>query len=223
MTNTMETGARGRSLAPEQAPVMRRAVGSSGASFRDEFGFVTKGRRDRAQYPARVPPAFPDPAMKDLVRAAVEQYMRSSVYRKKIEKAVTSALTQQATRWRNRLLRMQEVSESAERYSIDAVLEVAAQITNTPVDVLQGPTRARKVAWPRHFAIVLLHIARRDLSYPQLGKVFGGRDHTTVMHALNRSLVRCRYPECARWYADPRAAEILRGSEYAADDSGVAP
>jgi hypothetical protein len=191
----------------------------------DEFGIITERREQREKFaryaytaPATAameapPPA--EPSLDELVRAAVEKYMGSPSAKKILERAVTSALSEQAIRWRDRRLALQEVAESAERYSIDQILEIAAQITGVEVSALQGPSRIRSIAWPRHFAMTLLHIARRDLSYPQIGKIFGGRDHTTCMHALNVSLVRCLYPECAGWYADPRAAEIFAGSEYA--------
>lgn len=43
--------------------------------------------------------------------------------------------------------------------------------------------RARRYARPRQIAMALA----RDLtplSYPEIGREFGGRDHTTVMHAI---------------------------------------
>jgi hypothetical protein len=169
--------------------------------------------------PAPEAPPEPEPApdLAELVRAAVERYMGSPSAKKVLERAVTSALSEEAIRWRNRRLAMQVVAENAARYSIDQVLEIASQITGVSVDGLQAVDRRRHVAWPRHFAMTLLHVARRDLSTSQIGKVFGRRDHTTVLHALNVSLVRRTYPECEGWYADPRAVAILAGSEYSAE------
>jgi chromosomal replication initiation ATPase DnaA len=133
---------------------------------------------------------------------------------KKIERAITSALSVKSAQWRKEQMAAPEIAARAKLYPIDQVLEVAAQITGVPADVLRGPTRSRNVAWPRHFAVVLLHHARRDLSYPQLGKIFGGRDHSSVKHALDRQRLRRLYPECESWYADPRAVAILAGTEY---------
>ena len=53
------------------------------------------------------------------------------------------------------------------------------------VDALASPSRAAKVAWPRHIA---MHLARAltDASLPAIGKAFGGRSHATVVHACRR-------------------------------------
>lgn len=43
--------------------------------------------------------------------------------------------------------------------------------------------RAREVLWSRYVAIYLTR-ELTSLSLPQIGRRFGGRDHTTIMHAL---------------------------------------
>ena len=43
--------------------------------------------------------------------------------------------------------------------------------------------RARDVARPRQVAMYLTKMLT-SLSYPEIGRQFGGRDHTTVMHAV---------------------------------------
>lgn len=50
---------------------------------------------------------------------------------------------------------------------------------------LSGPNRYRDVAWPRQVCMALVRRVCAGKSLPQIGKAFGGRDHTTVMHALN--------------------------------------
>ena len=39
---------------------------------------------------------------------------------------------------------------------------------------------------PRHLAMYLVR-AMEGLSLPQIGKLFGGRDHTTVLHACRKT------------------------------------
>ena len=66
-----------------------------------------------------------------------------------------------------------------------AILEAVAQITNIPVDALTSKRREKQVAYARHLAMYLL----RDLaqqSYAQIGRLLGGRDHTTVLHGFRR-------------------------------------
>jgi hypothetical protein len=193
----------------------------------DEYGIITERREQREKFARyaytppmveRAPEPTPKPSLEELVRAAVENYMGSAGGTKKIERAIASALSAKSAQWRNEQLESSAVAARVARYPIDHVLEVASQITDVPLDALLGPTRVRRAAWPRHFAITLLHCARRDLSYPKIGKVFGNRDHTTVMHALKRQLERRQYPQCVPWYADPRAVEIFKGSEFSSEN-----
>lgn len=59
-------------------------------------------------------------------------------------------------------------------------------IDNRPgIDLMEllGPRRSQVISWPRH---VCIYICRElcGVSYPTLGRAFGKRDHTTIMHAL---------------------------------------
>jgi len=49
---------------------------------------------------------------------------------------------------------------------------------------MRSARRARSVARPRQIAMYLAWDLT-TLSLPQIGRQFGGRDHTTVMHAIN--------------------------------------
>ena len=50
---------------------------------------------------------------------------------------------------------------------------------------MHSARRARSVARPRQVAMYLAkQLTARSL--PEIGKQFGGRDHTTVMHAVKR-------------------------------------
>jgi chromosomal replication initiator protein len=51
-------------------------------------------------------------------------------------------------------------------------------------DAMKGPIRSRKHAWPRQVAMYLSR-SLTDKSYPNIGLRFGGRDHTTVIHAFH--------------------------------------
>ena len=64
-------------------------------------------------------------------------------------------------------------------------------------DELVSPNRAARIAWPRQVA---MYIAREltDESLPALGRQFGGRDHTTVLHAWRRTAERIARDEQAR-------------------------
>ena len=80
------------------------------------------------------------------------------------------------------------------------VKRVAAAFGVTAKELL-GPSRLRRVMVPRQVA---MYLARGlcGLSLPRLGAAFGGRDHTTVLHA-------CRKVE-ADLAADPKLAGLVR-------------
>ena len=50
---------------------------------------------------------------------------------------------------------------------------------------LLGKTRMRKYAFPRQ---ILMYLLRTQLNLPleEVGRLIGGRDHTTVMHAVDK-------------------------------------
>ncbi|MDR1431266.1 MAG: chromosomal replication initiator protein DnaA [Propionibacteriaceae bacterium] len=62
---------------------------------------------------------------------------------------------------------------------------------NVSVDDLCGPSRANNVVTARQIAMYLCR-ELTDLSLPKIGELFGGKDHTTVLHAVRKisSLLR---------------------------------
>lgn len=71
------------------------------------------------------------------------------------------------------------------RVEASEVLETVAEFYSLKVSQLKGPRRLKELCGPRHLAMYLL---RTELEKPleEIGKVFGGRDHTTVMHAIEK-------------------------------------
>jgi chromosomal replication initiator protein len=67
----------------------------------------------------------------------------------------------------------------------EAVLNQVAQYYKISIDRLLSLDRSRSVAEPRQIAMFIL---REDAhtSYPQIGEILGGRDHTTVMYAVEK-------------------------------------
>lgn len=49
-----------------------------------------------------------------------------------------------------------------------------------------GPRRHRSLVAVRQKAMADAYVLRPDMSLPQLGKAFGNRDHTTVLHAIQK-------------------------------------
>lgn len=75
--------------------------------------------------------------------------------------------------------------ERPQRLTIQAIKEEVAAYYRVPVGELDGPSRKKEVAFARQIAI---YLAREltESSFPALGKAFGGRDHTTAMHAYQK-------------------------------------
>ena len=65
------------------------------------------------------------------------------------------------------------------------IIELVAKEWQTSVDALMGRDRSQKIAQPRQVAMYLLR-KETDASLPQIGEVLGGRDHTTVMYAIEK-------------------------------------
>lgn len=69
--------------------------------------------------------------------------------------------------------------------TIDGIQDLVARHFRLEVSDLLGNQRNREVAWARQVA---MYLARELTTYslPKIGDAFGGRDHTTVMHAYDK-------------------------------------
>ncbi|MBI2759621.1 MAG: chromosomal replication initiator protein DnaA [Chloroflexi bacterium] len=65
------------------------------------------------------------------------------------------------------------------------IVELVAREWQTSVEALMGRDRSQKIAEPRQVAMYLMR-KETDASLPQIGEVLGGRDHTTVMYAIDK-------------------------------------
>ncbi len=71
------------------------------------------------------------------------------------------------------------------RVTIEEIQRRVAEHFNIKLADMQSPRRARQVARPRQIAMYLAkQLTTRSL--PEIGRKFGGRDHTTVMHAVKK-------------------------------------
>ena len=68
---------------------------------------------------------------------------------------------------------------------LEKIVELVAREWQTSVEALLGRDRTQKIAEPRQVAMYLLR-KETDASLPMIGEVLGGRDHTTVMYAIQK-------------------------------------
>ena len=65
------------------------------------------------------------------------------------------------------------------------IMQVVCKFFNIKVGDLVSANRSKNVAYPRQIAMYLCRNVI-NMTFPQIGKDFGGKDHTTVLHAYNK-------------------------------------
>ncbi|MBN1522398.1 MAG: chromosomal replication initiator protein DnaA [Candidatus Aureabacteria bacterium] len=76
-------------------------------------------------------------------------------------------------------------NETSYRINIESIQEAVADFFKINVQDLRGKKRPRFIAFPRQIAMYLSR-KHTDYSLPEIGRYFGGRDHTTVIHAFRK-------------------------------------
>ncbi len=96
------------------------------------------------------------------------------------------------------------LSDADKGPSIETILRIVAEHFDVKIADLRGPRRHRTIAHPRSVAMYLCR-KHSQASYPQIGESFGGKDHTTVIHA-------CKKIEAAV-ATDPAVRSLLQSIE----------
>lgn len=97
------------------------------------------------------------------------------------------------TAYMNRPVTMETVEEALgelpvkaeRRITVDDIQKLAASYFSITVDDLISKRRTKAVVRPRHIAMYLAK-TMTTRSLPDIGRRFGGRDHSTVIHAVNK-------------------------------------
>jgi chromosomal replication initiator protein len=81
--------------------------------------------------------------------------------------------------------RLRDVIATAPVISIEIIQKAVADTYSLSVNDLKGKKRTQKIVYPRQLA---MYICREmtDFSTTEIGEAFGGRDHTTVMHSIEK-------------------------------------
>ena len=78
------------------------------------------------------------------------------------------------------------LTDSSPKPRTDAqMLDEIAEILGFEVEALKGKSRQRPLVTGRQIAMYVFR-EQTDLSYPSIARLFGGRDHTTVIHAVEK-------------------------------------
>ncbi len=97
----------------------------------------------------------------------------------------------------------------AARMTIDAIQRATAQHFGLRVTDLKGSKRHRAVVVPR---MIAMHLCRTKAgaSFPEIGRAFGGRDHSTAINANRRIVQRAKTESQIRADIDVIAASLGR-------------
>ena len=71
----------------------------------------------------------------------------------------------------------------ARQVSVENIQKTTAEYYNIKMSDILSKRRSRSVARPRQMAMFLAK-ELTNYSLPEIGEAFGGRDHTTVIHAV---------------------------------------
>jgi len=79
---------------------------------------------------------------------------------------------------------LKEIFDQKKQRQVTAemIMQTVGDYFGTTIAELSGPTRKREITVPRQIAMYLTR-EMTGMSLPQIGTVFGGRDHTTVLHS----------------------------------------
>lgn len=69
--------------------------------------------------------------------------------------------------------------------TVNLIKEITAKYYNIEVEDFNAKKRTKAIAYPRQVAMYLTRDLT-DLSLPKIGEEFGGRDHSTVIHACDK-------------------------------------
>lgn len=89
------------------------------------------------------------------------------------------------------------VPEENVQITIDNIQKVVAEEYHLTIKDLKIKKKTKELAVPRQIAMYLAR-SLTDMSTTEIGDTFGGRDHTTVMHAYNKIL---KNVESDAWFA----------------------
>ena len=136
-----------------------------------------KSERDRVEVPAETL-EFIASNISTNIRELEGALIRVTAFASLHDRPITTELAQN--------LLSDLLSDTVQRPRTDMqLLEEIAEILGFDVDALRGKSRQRPLVTARQIAMYVFRDLT-DLSYPSIARLFGGRDHTTVIHAVEK-------------------------------------
>ena len=115
--------------------------------------------------------------IKSNIRELEGALIRVVAYSKLMNKEVDETIAQEVLK--------DMIVENQKKITVDLIQRIVADYFEVRPSDMTAKRRTRSVAYPRHIAMYLSR-EMTTLSFPELGEQFGGRDHTTVLHACEK-------------------------------------
>lgn len=101
------------------------------------------------------------------------------------------------------------IIEGEKKVGIDLIQKKVSQYFDIALQDMKAKKRTKQVVYPRQIAMYLSRDLT-DLSLPEIGRFFGGRDHTTVLHACVKIENELKTDEKVRWVLD-KLLSVIKG------------
>ena len=75
--------------------------------------------------------------------------------------------------------------KQAKQVTPEIIVEVVARAYNITVNDIMSNKRSKEIIVPRQICMFLCR-SELNMTYPKIGEFFGGKDHSTVLHACNK-------------------------------------
>jgi chromosomal replication initiator protein len=99
------------------------------------------------------------------------------------------------------------IIEGEKKIGVDLIQKKVAQYFDINFQDMKARKRTKQIAYPRQIAMYLSRDLT-DLSLPEIGHFFGGRDHSTVIHACEKIERDLKHDEKMRWVVDKLVLSI---------------
>jgi len=115
--------------------------------------------------------------IKSNIRELEGALIRVVAYSKLVGKEVDEAVAQEVLK--------DLIVETQKKITIDLIQRKVAEYFEIRPSDMTAKRRSKNVAYPRHVAMYLSR-EMTSYSFPEIGEQFGGRDHTTILHACEK-------------------------------------
>ena len=101
------------------------------------------------------------------------------------------------------------IVETQKKITVDLIQRKVAEYFEVRPSDMTAKRRSKNVVYPRHIAMYLCR-EMTELSYPEIGDQFGGRDHTTILHAYEKIKKDLRKDQKSKSLVDKLVFEIKK-------------